>query len=187
MSEYDFNNVSALELSDGFSDLLSEGVHIILFNPTVPPPHLLILVHGSVFSLSVSGPRVNWALSELLNMVARKKIPTLFISLKEPASVLIKDTSVKEVIHDLTVAHKGVTANEASCLFPIMEFCKTVYNIDISKVKVIFDLLDQLNDLSLVTRLSQLNLDNWIEDGVFRISRYGEEEVNEMITNLKNK
>ncbi|MBL4658448.1 MAG: hypothetical protein JKX73_10640, partial [Flavobacteriales bacterium] len=76
MSNYDFNSVSALELSDGFSDLLSDGVHIILFNPTTPPPHLLILVHGSVFSLSVSGPRVNWALSELLNMVARKKIPT---------------------------------------------------------------------------------------------------------------
>ena len=187
MSEYEFQNIEEVKLDKGSADLLSEGIHIILFNPTSPPPHLLILVHGAVFSLSVSGPRVNWALSELLNMVVRRKIPTLFISLHVPASVLIKDTQVQEVIHDLTVVHAGVKANEASCLFPIMEFCKAVYNIDISKVKVIFDLLDQLEELQLIKQLSQLNLGSWVQEGVFRISRYGEEEVNEMITNLRNK
>ena len=143
------------------------------------------MVHGSVFSLSVSVPRVNWALSELLHMVETRKIPTLFISLQEPESILIKDTDVKGYIHDLTIVHPGVKANEASCLFPIMEFCKTVYNIDISKVKVIFDLLDQLEDKEVIHNLSHLNMMEWIEDGAFHITRYGEEEVNRMITNMK--
>ena len=173
-------------MNAGSAPLLSDAVHIILFNPTTPPPHLLILVHGAVYSLSVSGPRVNWPLTDLLEMVAKRKIQTLFISLKEPQSVVVKDTEIQEFIHDLTVVHPGVKANEASCLFPIMEFCKTVYNIDISKVKVIFDLLDQLKYKKVVYKLSHLNMSKWIEDGAFHIERYGEEEVNQMITNMKS-
>jgi len=184
MSEYTFQNIN--HLGEEAAEQLSTGVHIILFNPTSPPPHLLILVHGSVFSLSVTGPRVNWALAELLRTVGTKKIPSLFISLKEPQSIVVKDTDVKEFIHDLTVIHPGATANEASCLFPIMEFCKSVYNIDISNVKVIFDLLDQLEGKNLIESFSHLNMDKWIEDGAFHIERYREEEVNDMITNLKN-
>lgn len=187
MSEFEFQNIKELRINGGTPASLDNGIHIILFHPTNPPPHLLILVNGAVFSLAVSGPRVNWAFKDLLDMVSRRKIPTLFISLREPSSLLIKGTKVKELIHDLTVVHPGVHANEATCLFPIMEFCKTVYNIDISEVKVIFDLLDQLEEISLIKELSQMNLGEWVQDGVFRITRYGEEEVNSMITNLKNK
>ncbi|MBL4576898.1 MAG: hypothetical protein JKY18_04815 [Flavobacteriales bacterium] len=185
MSEYTFQNIQKLNPGLETTELLSTGVHIILFNPTTPPPHLLLLVHGSVFSISVSGPRVDWALSELIKMVERRKIPTLFISLEKPESLLIKNTSVKELIHDLIMVHPGVVANEASCLFPIMEFCKTVYNIDISKVKVIFDLLDQLEDGNVIHKLSHLNMGKWVVDEAFHIERYGEDEVNKMINNMK--
>jgi len=185
MSEYTFKNIEELDIAGDPPEALSTGIHIILFNPTTPPPHLLILVHGAVFSLAVSGPRVNWALAELVTMLHKRKMPTLFISLHEPESLVIKDSSVKEYIHDLTVIHPGVKANEASCLFPIMEFCKTVYNIDISKVKVIFDLLDQLEHNDLIDKLWQVNMSKWIVGGEFHITRYSEEEVSQMITNLK--
>jgi len=186
MSEHAFRNIEELNIESGSPEWLSNGIHIILLKPTEPPPHLSIMVHGSVFSISVSGPRVNWALSELLRTIRTKKIPTLFISLKKPASVLVRERDMKECIHDLTVLHPGVKADEVSCLFPIMEFCKTVYNIDISKVKVIFDLLDQLNEKNVIQRLSQMNMTRWIVDGAFHIERYGEDDVNKMIANLNN-
>jgi len=186
MSEYAFENIEDLVIDAGSHEWLFRGIHIILFKPTEPPPHLLILVHGSAFSISVTGPKVNWALADLLRTVGTKKIPTLFISLKEPASSGVKGSDMKTCIHDLTVIHPGVKANEASCLFPVMEFCKAVYNIDISKVKVIFDLLDQLNNKGLIQRLSQVNMAKWIVDGTFNMERYGEDDVNKMIAKLNN-
>ena len=186
MSEYTFRNIRELDITGDLPDVLATGVHIILFNPTTPPPHLLILVNGAIYSLAVSGPRVNWALSELLAMLLNRKIPTLFISLREPKSLVVSDRSIKEYIHDLTVIHPGVRANEASCLFPIMEFCKTVYNIDISKVRVIFDLLDQLEKENVVHKRWHVNMSERIKNGEFQIARYGEDEVNQMIQNLTN-
>jgi len=186
MSEYTFRNIKELDITGDPPAVLATGVHIILFNPTTPPPHLLILVYGAVYSLAVSGPRVNWALSELLTMLLKREIPTLCISLDEPKSLMVKDSSVKEYMHDLTVVHPGVRANEASCLFPIMEFCKTVYNIDISKVRVIFDLLDQLEKENVVHKRWHVNMSERIKNGEFQIARYGEDEVNQMIQNLTN-
>ena len=46
MSEYTFENVEHLDGDGASQDVLAHGIHIILFNPTSPPPHLLILVHG---------------------------------------------------------------------------------------------------------------------------------------------
>jgi len=172
MSDYIFKNIETLSEQEATWKFVS-GVHVVLFNLTQPPPHLLILVHGAVFSISVSGPRVDWPLPELLRMVRTKKIPTMFISLKDLPSILTNHSGVKELIHDLTMVHPNVRAKEASCLFPIMEFCKTIYNIDISKVKVIFDLLDQLESVNVIDKLSHLNMEKWIEHGEFKIDRYG--------------
>src|SRR4051812_223107 len=64
--------------------LLQNGVFLILLHANSIPPHLLVGVHGKIFTLTIKGATVDSELASLLTLIRRKHIGTLFIRLSLP-------------------------------------------------------------------------------------------------------
>ena len=150
MSTFEIANIKPLP-SD---EILNFGIYLHIVNATAVPPHLVLSINGKSFSLSTKGPALDGNMEQTLRFLKYKKVKTLFVKLKLPLLVTQEDLLHK--IRLITSSYPRVDVGVATCLSPIKDFCKEVYDTNASDVQLIFDLLPRLADQELVLEQSSL-------------------------------
>jgi len=168
MSEYVLHKVIPIEDGAGDSRISDKGIYISILNATHRPPHLVLVVKGLAYSISVSGFKSENKLQDLIRLIFAKKIKTLFIEL---VPVYFKEDDNLLINKFVSICH-SVELGKVTCIYPIKEFCKLAYNVDISKVDFIFDLLPILEKNSLIKNRLALNMNDDVINGTFNLRSY---------------
>ncbi|TAL61140.1 MAG: hypothetical protein EPN85_05650 [Bacteroidetes bacterium] len=156
--------------------LLLNDVYLVLLYATRVPPHLIVSVSGKIFTLSVKGARVDGELSELLTLIRRKNIETVFIRLALPPLFTLEQ--LKEEIRACTLAYPRADIGIATCLTPIKDFCHSVYDTETKNVNLLFDLLPKLQERNAMKDCYQMNISS---SNSFEIKTYEVNDVYEAI------
>ncbi|MBI3501346.1 MAG: hypothetical protein HY063_06080 [Bacteroidetes bacterium] len=161
--------------------LLHNDVFLVLLYAARIPPHLLVSVHGKIFSLSVKGATVDGELSSLLHLIRRKKIETVFIRLALPLVFTLEQ--LQDEIRHCMLAYPRADVGIATCLTPIADFCHSIYSTEKKNVNLIFDLLPKLSERKAVKEIYHLNLGNYLSGNSFELNKYEVNDVHEAIRN----
>ena len=159
--------------------LLNNDVFLVVLYASRIPPHLAISVNGKLFTLTVKGATVDGELKALLTLIRQKKIDTIFIKLTVPSFFTIDQ--LKSEIRKYTLAYPRVDIGLATCLAPIKDFCSEVYEADMQKVNFLFDLLPELYKRNVISSCYQMNLDHYLVNNNFYLSRYSMQDIYEGI------
>jgi len=186
MAKFVIDNISSYDKSKVAKLLVTKGIYIGVINVYDVPPHLTLIVDGSVFSLSVKGAKINSDVSDLLRLIKKRRIKALFFALESDGNNLGDREKINKLATSAATQHAKITSTGVTCLFPIKEFCKSIYGIDISQVYSIFDLLPLLYERKLVKQVFHINLDDFIEAGKYVMCKYTMADINNMINNLKS-
>ncbi len=174
MSEYKIQNLN--EFKDEY---LQQGVFLVLLDALKVPPHLLWVVSGKVFSITTFGPSLDKSIESYLQLIRRKSISSIFINLSLP-DIFTKD-DLLEKVRSITKEYNKIDVGIATCLSPIKDFCGQIYDVDKTRVSLVFDLLDQLKEKNSILGYYQLYLDQQISNGEISLKKYSIFEVNEAI------
>lgn len=159
MFSYHFSTFQAIETID------FEQTVLWIFNADKIPPHVGISNSNQYFSLKANGKDENLSCSTLLNVVHRKRIPTILIELNKQISF---DDIVKE-FDKYSVA--GI--NQTTCLTPISSL------IDSGKSKQLSELLN--NNRSLIKTTAGI----YLPPDYRQLPSYSVEEIRSHIAQLK--
>ena len=159
--------------------LLCNDTYLVLLYATRIPPHLLISINGTLFTLSVKGATVDGHLPTLLQLIRKKKIATAFIRLPLPHLFAIEQ--LKKEIRNCTLAYPRVGVGIATCLSPINDFCHSVYKTEKKDVNLIFDLLPKLHEKKVLNDCYHLNMEPYLQNGSFSLNPYEVNDVYEAI------
>lgn len=184
MSDFVLHNVVKVQNDPLDLRINDNGIYISILNATHTPPHLAIIVKGFAYSLSVNGFKTDKKLQDLIRLIRARKIKALFVELVPPTN-FIEDcyTLINNFIRTCIPLELG----EVTCLYPIKEFCKVAYNLDLSKVEFIFDLLPILERNMLIKKSYSLNMDEDLNCDGYSLKTYGIEEINDMIEEIQFK
>ncbi len=158
---------------------LKQDVYLVLLHANRIPPHLIVLVGGKVFTLTVKGATVDSELSPLLRLIRKNSIETVFVQLNVPA--LFTVDQLREEIRRFILAYPRVEVGIATCLDPIKQFCGTVYDPETGKVNFVYELLPKLEQLKVVGDCFHLNMEPWLKSGAYEISPYSMNDIFEGI------
>lgn len=167
------------ELSVFKKEYLKDGVFLVLLDALKVPPHLLLVVSGKVFSISTMGPSIDQEFEKYFRMIQKKQMPTIFVQLSLP--LVFTKEMLTDKIRLITKSYPRVDIGIASCLNPIKDFCNDVYEVDKSRVNLVFDLLDGLKNQEVIVSYHHLNLDKELINGEIILNKYSVFEVNEAI------
>lgn len=184
MSDFILHNIKSVNKGSKNIEINNDGIYISILNATNTPPHLVMVVKGLAYSLSVSGFKTDRKLQDLIRLIWAKEIKSLFIELVSPRC-LMEDCNA--VINSLVSTCQSVKLGEVTCIYPIKEFCKVFYNLDISRVDFIFDLLPILERRSLIKSKQALHMNDDIISGAFSLRTYGMEEIHNMIEDINDR
>ncbi|HIA36250.1 MAG TPA: hypothetical protein EYN89_05810 [Flavobacteriales bacterium] len=184
MSNFVLHNVVSVQHDTFDLRINDQGIYISILNATHTPPHLLIIFNGFAYSLSVNGFKTDKKLQELIRLIRAREIKALFVELVPPTN-FIEDYS--KLINHLIRTCIPLELGEVTCLFPIKEFCKVAYNLDLSKVEFIFDLLPVLERNLLIKESYSMNMDEDLICDGYSLKTYGIAEINDMIEDIQFK
>jgi hypothetical protein len=154
---------------------LKSGVYLVMLNPHLGPPHLYLLVEGGLFSLSVSGVKMNQALGPFLQWLLRTGKGAMFVELFLPEIFQMRD--VHDKIREIFAAYPEAGAPGITCLSPIRDFCSEIIHPETAQSRLIFDLLPCLERVSGIGSVSQINLGSYLYSDTFRLKKYSLETV----------
>ena len=160
---------------------LQKGVFIFIFRASKIPPHIGVITNGMLYDITSVGPNRDLPVADFYNTILKRKTEVLFVELPKPS-----DVDTKSIINQKVTDYWKVT-NDTSCLNPVKDFINEVYNIDVSEDNFVFELLPSLLGMNLVKGVSQLNLTNKIVNGVFELTKYTEQDIENCIAALSRK
>jgi hypothetical protein len=174
MSRYYISNIQPAG-----EEQLYKGTYILLSGILNIPPHLSLLVDGKVFSLEIRGPRLALPFSVQLKQIRSKKTGCLFVRLN--TDLLIHGQAVYSRAVHHTLAFSRLEPGITTCLSPIRNFCADLLNINTEKVHFIYDLLDELEKQQKIAGYFHLNMEPFLLNGSFGLSRYSLADIYESI------
>ena len=183
MSKYLIHNIACLPGGDEAAPLMEQGFFLLVLNALKKPPHLVLMVRGKPYSLTVNGPKMYGSHLEIQKLIRAKKIPTLYFQLRSPKSA--KDSELLGLAEQFTFEHSRAGSDNVTCLYPLKKFCEAAYCLDISRVHFIFDLLPLLfNDL-LITASYQMHMNHYLVGGTYAMEQYSMDDVHDAIHNYQ--
>ena len=93
--------------------------------------------------------------------------------------------SVKKTLLEIINNYREVNGWEVSCLEPIKDFFKQQYQIDVSDVSFVFELIPKLEEKRLIKNKYHKNLEDKLTDSVFKFRTYTKQDVIDYITKVK--
>lgn len=182
-SRYVFTNYKIKNILPANSKILKNGIYLIILHATRIPPHLLLSVNGKLFSLGLTGPRIDDDLDLYLRTILKYRIQTLFIELNPPG--IFTMNQLHEQITTITMAYPRVEKGIITCLAPVRDFCREVFAADTSKINFVYELLPRLDGMGVIGNCYHWHLERSLAEGSsFRLLTYTMNEVNEHITSL---
>lgn len=156
-------------------------VYIVVMHASRIPPHILLCVHGKLFSLSVKGSLVDEDISVYLRTIKKHRIETLFIQLAPPPVFTMEQ--LQEIVTGITLSYDNLKPGLITCLTPVKDFCRSVYQTDTGNVKFIFELLPKLRQQGVTGNTYHLNMESRLKStgNIFALKTYSMFEVNEHI------
>jgi hypothetical protein len=171
MPDYPISGIVPFELP------LADSAYLLILHADKQPVHLTLVVEKLFYSLTYKNCDTDLPIEKILKMIHIKKIPCLWIKLKQLAFPL-KAEGVSEMFKQFP----PLQANQ-TCLNPIWELLKMHYKIPQGK-PLVFGLLDSLSEHQLIEQISSSFLPN-SESGNFTIKRYDIDVVEDRILKLQ--
>ena len=142
MSSYTFRQIKPL--AEGNNNF--EGFYLCVIHADKIPPHIGLSIDGKYFSLKAKGKDVGVPIIEVLKIVNKRSIKTLFIEIEV-------NFTLKEITTVFDNYDKAIVF-ETSCLSPIKELF-----IEGEKVQKLSDLLKSLESKGILRKIYGLNID----------------------------
>lgn len=163
---------------------INKGVYIFLHRASKIPPHIGLIINGTLFEISTNGPGYEQKGIDLLKTAQKRGVEVIFIELVKPQDGL----ELKQQIIRL-VKHYHRVSNEISCLNPIKDFIELSYQIQVKQANFIFELLPILYAHQIVKASFEVNLTHKLIENNFLLKTYTQEDINQCIAavNRKNK
>ena len=172
MPDYLLSGIVPLELP------LEDSPYLLILHADKQPVHLTLVVENLFYSLTYKNCDTDLPIEKILKMIHMKKIPCLWIKLKQP-SIHLNSESASEIFKQFPPLQA-----KQSCLDPIWKILKVHYKIPQGK-PLVFGLLESLNDNELVDQLASCYLPD-SEDGNFYMKRYDIDVVEDRIKKLQH-
>lgn len=175
------NTECQLFINKEFSDDdLLKGIYIAVIHATRIPPHIGLITDGKYHSLSIKGQDINTPVTALIKNTIQRKIPSLFIKIRSHTT--FSNTYLKE--HFITnVQHfPKVDIGVATCLSPLKLFFDEVYNISMTDINYLFELIPRLYSEELIENSSSL----FIGEEKYFLPVYTTAEINAGIEQVRN-
>lgn len=161
---------------------LRTGLYIFLYKLNRIPPHLGIIYNGEVFDITVKGPTLSGDLTNFMDNINLKQIPTVFVRMTIPN---FNHTEVQTVIHKHMVTCNKVD-KETSCLAPIKLIVGQLYpKISVKDANFIFELLPILMEHNLIE--GSYTSSKLKENEEVHISLYTKSDIENCIAALNRK
>jgi hypothetical protein len=166
MYSFEFNHIIPLE------DLksLQQGFFLCIWHANKIPPHIGVVIDGAYFSLKVKGKDVNIPVNEIVKLIEKKGICSVFVKIEQP----IEKSDVAHVFSKFQIAQE----TKATCLTPITEILQVQ-----NSVHKLSDLLNYFNAKNQISQVFGLHLDTHFNG----ILSYGKEEIEARLKQLSKK
>ena len=175
------NTECQLFINKEFSDDdLLKGIYLAVIHATRIPPHIGLITEGKYHSLSVKGHDVNTPVTALIKNTIQRKIPSLFIKIKSHttfSNTYLKEHFITNVLH-----FPKVDIGVATCLSPLKLFFDEVYNIPMTDINYLFELIPRLYSEELIENTSSL----FIDEKKYVLPVYTTAEINAGIEQVRN-
>jgi len=159
---------------------LRKGTFLFIYRATRIPPHIGVITNGLLYDITSVGPNIELSVADFYKTAVKRKTEVLFVELDLPS----EDTN--RIISEKVKQHWKVTATK-SCLAPVKEFLEEVCSVDLQKATFLFDLLPVLEKAKLVNGVYELNLQKKINNDVFELIKYSQQDIEACINALNRK
>lgn len=163
-------------------ELLEKGLFVLLIGATQIPPHIAMMIHGGIYSLSVKGKKRNVSSNKYLKALKAKGTQILLIEIvpkvTDNAELL---TSLNATFNSAPTLGNGV----ATCLWPVKSFCSDIFYENFYNVKYVFDLIPKLDRIQGLGAAYHINMENDLDDeGGFKLLVYSMDDIQERLSSL---
>lgn len=169
-------NASSLTQFKSFQETeLLNGIYIVVQHATRIPPHIGLIIDKTYHSLSIKGHDIDTPVRALIKNIEQRSIPSVFIKIKSHASFspsYLKDHFILNIQQ-----FPRVDKQVATCLSPIKHFFDEVYDIPMTDVNFLFDLLPKLKHESLIECCMSL----FIDEHTYTLPVYTQAQLDEEI------
>ena len=172
MSDYPLSGIVPFELP------LDDSPYLLILHVDKQPVHLTWVVENLFYSLTYKNCDTDLPIEKILKMIHIKKIPCLWIKLKQP-SIHLNSESASEIFKQFPPLQA-----KQSCLDPIWQILQVHYKIPQGK-PLVFGLLESLKNNQLIDQLASCYLPD-SEDGNFSMKRYDFDVVEDRIMKLQH-
>ena len=148
---------------------------IVLLNANKKPPHLGFFCSGKYFSLTANEVQLNQDLDSLFELINRKKIPSLFISLNQ----VLELSQIIKIFNDFSDLSSGIT-----CIEPIKRIVGDLLKINVDTIKFVYQLIPLLQKHNHISSFSHFYCDDFIQNDCFYLTTYTMDEVLSRIKSL---
>jgi len=147
---------------------------VVLINAHKKPPHLGLFSLNRYFSLTATEVQNNLDLSFILQVIHRKKIPSLFILFNKK----LNNSLVEETFSSYTNLKNGIT-----CINPINKLVNQQL-FKVKNVQFIYELIPLIEEANELQSYHHLYCDAFLIDELFELRKYSMEDVLKRIKSL---
>lgn len=151
----------------------------MLLNADKIPPHIGLLIDNNYHSLTIKGQELNIRGTALVKNISLRKISTVFIKLKKHP--VFSNQFLNESFVEQVKLFEKVDGTNNSCLSPIRLFFDEFYAIPKENIKLVFDLLDALNENNFIESASCTNID-LSNQNIFYLQSYSQADLKKQIS-----
>lgn len=172
MPDYHLSGIVPFELP------LADSPYLLILHADKQPVHLTWIVGHLFYSLTYKKCDSDLPIEKILKMIHIKKIPCLWIKLKQP-TIPLEAEDVSEMFKQFPPLQA-----KQSCLDPIWQILQVHYKIPQGN-PLVFGLLESLTEHQLIEQRASCYLPD-SDDGNFSMKRYDIDVVEDRIMKLQH-
>ena len=163
MYSFEFNTIADLKENQD----LKLGFFLCIWHANKIPPHIGVLIDGFYYSLKVKGKDTKIPVQEIIKLINRKSICTVFVEINLPIN--------QQFVEDVFSNYDFAVESKSTCLTPITE----IFNL-VESISQLSDLLKHFNEKNQIGQVFGLNLTSDFKG----ILSYGKEEIEARLKQL---
>ena len=155
--------------------LLSNGFYLGMLYVNKIPPHLLLIVNGKIYGLSVKAKQSGEPFEPLLKTISVKKISSLFFQI-ESSVLKLNGLTAEALIEEIMFKYSAING-KLTCLSPIKDFFSASVSAEIIKSSTIFDLLPELYTHSAIKNVYHLFMEKMLNNNNIELEIYSLDDI----------
>lgn len=169
---------TATELPD--EQLLLDGSFVVLVHAHRVPPHIGMILNKGYHSLSIKGHELEVSPAALIKNCRIRKIPTVFFQLTNHPT--FSSSYLSEHFQATVQSYGLVDGATATCISPVRDFFREVYNFPVEEGCMIHQLIPALMNAGLIQSIYSINIDG----GRVQLPVYSQAEVDACIDAVRS-